>query len=373
MREKYLEICGLSTETTMLPTMIVSADLQIVYVNPAMEDTFGNLQDNPLELLFADSDILKPEEQNHIAVINAMFTDGIGGILKATLADVIYELRCAPVTYKDGEKFLVISLKDISLREHLFNNLDDTLKMLKKDTLIAKKIQNSILPINDEYWNSVRLSSIYLPTDDIGGDIFDIIKLPDGRILIYIADVSGHGIQASLLTMFIRENVRLLGEHARQGLDELARKLLEGFLALGISSEIYASILLCAYDHAARELAVLNAGHNCFPLIQRAGGRVEEIPIRGMPLTRISDGGKYEEELLGINPGDKLIMYTDGIVEEYSSAEQGTFSPEGVRKVVAESPELGGEQLAKKILDESAKYLKLKASDDRTIVVAEIL
>jgi sigma-B regulation protein RsbU (phosphoserine phosphatase) len=330
-----------------------------------MEDTFGSIEGNSLDLLF--------EEKHHVLEIGDMLKAGISGVLKETLADVIYELRCAPVTYKEKEKFLVITLKDISTREHLFNNLDDTLRTLKKDTMIAKRIQNSILPINDEYWNSIRLSSIYLPADDIGGDIFDIIKLPDGRVLIYIADVSGHGIQASLLTMFIRENVRLLGDYAEHGLDEMARKLLEGFLSLGISAEIYASILLCAYDQKTHELAVLNAGHNCFPLIQRAGGRLEEIPVRGMPLTRISDGNQYEEELLGINPGDKLIMYTDGIVEEYSTAEQGTFSPEGVRRVVEASPELRGEMLAKKILDESAKYLKINASDDRTIVVAEIL
>jgi sigma-B regulation protein RsbU (phosphoserine phosphatase) len=365
MNEKYLEICGLATQTTMLPTMVVSDDLQIDYVNPAMEDTFGSLDGNSLDLLF--------EENTHISSIEDMLKAGIGGVLKVTLADVIYELRCAPVTYKEKEKFLVIILKDISMREHLFNNLDDTLKMLKKDTLIAKKIQNSILPIDDEYWNNVRLSSIYLPADDIGGDIFDITKLPDGRVLIYIADVSGHGIQASLLTMFIRENVRLIGNYAERGLDEMARKLLEGFLALGISAEIYASILLCAYDPDAKELAVLNAGHNCYPLILRSSGRVEEVQVRGMPLSRISDGSQYEEELLGINPGDKIIMYTDGIVEEYSEAEKGTFSPEGVRRVVEASPNLSGEKLTKKILDESAKYLKLKASDDRTIVVAEIL
>jgi sigma-B regulation protein RsbU (phosphoserine phosphatase) len=353
--------------------MVLDESLKICYINQAMTETFGSITGSPVSLLFTNGDNAEYSDVKQISVLDAMLKEGRFEIIKATLADVIYELRCAPVTYKEREKYLVIMLKDISIREHLLYNMEDNLKSYKKDTAIASRIQKSILPINDKYWNSVRLTSIYLPVEDIGGDIYDIIRLQDGRILIYISDVSGHGIQASLLTIFIRENIRLLSEYAKQGLDELARKLLETFVALGISAEIYASMLLCLYDPKKNELGVVNAGHNCFPLIQRSNGRVEEIPIKGMPISRISDGSKYEEEIMGLYPGDKLILYTDGIVEEFSMVEDGTFSPEGVRRVVTESSTLNGEELAKKILDESAKYLKLKASDDRTIVVAEIL
>jgi sigma-B regulation protein RsbU (phosphoserine phosphatase) len=353
--------------------MVLDENLQICYINQAMEETFGSITGRPVSLLFTNGDNAEYSDLKQISALDAILKEGRFEIIKTTLADVIYELRCAPATYKEHEKYLVIIFKDISMREHLLYNLEDNLKSFKKDTSIASRIQKSILPINDEYWNSLRLSSIYLPAEDIGGDIYDILRLQDGRILIYISDISGHGIQASLLTIFIRENVRLLSEYAKLGLDELARKLLETFVVLGISAEIYASILLCLYDPQKKELGVVNAGHNCFPLIQRSSGRVEEIPVKGMPISRISDGSKYEEEIVGIYSGDKVILYTDGIVEEFSMVEEGTFSPEGVRRVVSEYSKLDGEELAKKILDESAKYLKLKASDDRTIVIAEIL
>jgi sigma-B regulation protein RsbU (phosphoserine phosphatase) len=216
------------------------------------------------------------------------------------------------------------------------------------------------------------LSSIYIPAETLSGDAYDIIKLSDDEALIYIADVSGHGIQASLLTMFINDKVRANAEIAREGLDILLAEILRGYKALGIDARVYMSVLCCKYSRLTGELSIANAGHNCYPLIHRANGRAEEAPVRGMPISAISEESSFEEEIIGISPGDKLLLYTDGVIEEYDNTKKSAFGAEGVRRVAEANPGLDGAGLARIIIAEAAKYAMVAAKDDRTLLVAEI-
>jgi sigma-B regulation protein RsbU (phosphoserine phosphatase) len=214
---------------------------------------------------------------------------------------------------------------------------------------------------------------LYLPADDLGGDFYDLIKLNDDEFLIYIADVSGHGIQASLLTIFMRERVRTNMENALTGTGELLSKLVHDFSALDIDFTMYVTLVLCKYKKSKRELSISNAGHNCFPLIIRDNGRTETIPTRGLPICAIADGFNYEEEIVSMNPGDRLILYTDGIVEEVDAATGRAFGPEGVRELAERYHEYNGGYVARRIIDEAAKFSLISAKDDRSIVIADIL
>jgi sigma-B regulation protein RsbU (phosphoserine phosphatase) len=238
---------------------------------------------------------------------------------------------------------------------------------------MAGLIQRGILPQNGDYWSMVRLTSIYIPAEELSGDAYDVIKLSDDETLIYIADVSGHGIQASLMTMFINEKVRANAEIAREGLDALLAEILRGYKGLGIDARVYMSMLCCKYDRARGEMSIANAGHNCYPLILRGRGRTEEIPVRGMPISMISDEDSFEEEIIGISPGDRLLLYTDGLIEEYSKTEKAVFGAEGVRRVAEANANKNGEEMARNIVTEAAKYTMVTAKDDRTLLIAEII
>jgi sigma-B regulation protein RsbU (phosphoserine phosphatase) len=219
----------------------------------------------------------------------------------------------------------------------------------------------------------LRLYSVYLPAEKLSGDAYDIIKLSDDEVLLYIVDVAGHGIRASLLTMFISEKVRANAELAKEGTEVLLTAILRGYKALGIDASVYLTMLCCKYSKSRGELSISNGGHNCYPLLLRGNGRTEEIPVKGMPISAISDENTFEEEIVGVSPGDRILLYTDGIIEEYSRVEKSAFGSEGVRRIAEENAQCGVDELAQSIIAESSKYMVLTAKDDRTLLVAEVL
>jgi serine phosphatase RsbU (regulator of sigma subunit) len=91
-----------------------------------------------------------------------------------------------------------------------------------------------------------------------------------------------------------------------------------------------------------------------------------------MPISVISDEGSYEEEIIGISPGDRILLYTDGIIEEYSKTEKSVFGAEGVRRVAEANAGQENDELARSIITEAAKYAMVAAKDDRTLLIAEM-
>jgi sigma-B regulation protein RsbU (phosphoserine phosphatase) len=350
------------------PVMILNENRVIIYENKAMEDIFGSLMEQNAGILFMSGD--NSGEYNYDAAVGR--GSRRGGRVELNIADVEYMLTETPIPFGESE-LLAVMIEDISEKKQFETQVGAQLARYNSDTEMASRIQRSLLPVNLNYWNIIQLSSVFLPADELSGDAYDIIKLSDDEALVYIADVAGHGIQASLLTMYINEKVRANAELARQGLDLLLAEILRGCVAFGIDSSVYMTFLCCVYNRAKEELAVANAGHNCYPLILRGSGRTEEIPVRGMPICAISDGSSYEEEIVGISKGDRLLLYTDGLIEEYSKVEKSVFGADGVRRAAESNASLQGVELARKIVSEAAKYTMVSAKDDRTLLVAEMM
>lgn len=359
-------------ENFPISAWVVDTEGTILYMNYEMTAIFGNLVGENCSIIYPpEVEIVKgpfdiPEEDNIDADIDSTYKE-------IMLADVPFRRMDVDVDLP-GESTLHIELfEDISASKNMQKKMTEALQKIKSETIVAKGIQKSVLPVNDRYWNTVDFASIYLPADDIGGDVFDILKINEDESLIYIADVAGHGIRASLLTIFIREQVRANLHLAEEGTDRLLGRIQGAFLELDIDGMLYITMLICKYNKKNRELSVANAGHNCFPIIDRQDKRIETIPLKGMPICAIGEEDGFEEEIVGIGPGDRLVLYTDGIVEEYDLVRKKVFGPEGVREVIEKNHEYNAATAAKAILDEAAKYMLVNAKDDRTIVVADII
>jgi sigma-B regulation protein RsbU (phosphoserine phosphatase) len=353
---------------TANPVMVLTEERTILYINDVMKATFGDLTGRNAGILFSDGFI--GSEKGYDEVVGAgRHTDGV---IEIKIADVDYMLVETNLAL-NGSRYLAVMLEDISEKKNIEIKARSHLRRYHTDVEMAGLIQKSILPENNNYWNLIQLNSIYIPAETLSGDAYDIIKLSDDEALIYIADVSGHGIQASLLTMFISEKVRANAEIAKEGLDILLAEILRGYKALGIDARVYMSVLCCKYSRSRGELSIANAGHNCYPLILRGNGRTEEVPVRGMPISAISEEDSFEEEIIGISPGDKLLLYTDGVIEEYNRTTKSVFGAEGVRRVAEANPYLEGADLARLIIAEAAKYAMVAAKDDRTLLVAEMV
>jgi len=349
-------------ENITISAWVVDDARTIVFMNENMKELFGELSGQKTAIIYGQerSDSEDPQ-------------DDAEGITEVTIADVPFRRIRATADLEEAGKYTVEMFEDISEQKLIHANMSRALAKVYAETKIAKSIQNSILPIDDIYWNTIAFNSKYMPADDLGGDFYDLLKLSDDEYLIYIADVAGHGIQASLLTVFMCERVRANLDAALAGTGELLSKLVDDFSSLGIDDMMYLTMALCKYSKSKKELSISNAGHNCYPLIVRNNGRTETIPIRGMPVCKLAEGIDYEEETVGMHAGDRLILFTDGIIDEVDSVSGRSLGIDGVRELAEKHREHDGGYLAKIIMDESARYALLNAKDDRSIIVADIL
>lgn len=334
---------------------LINKDDTIIYMNKRMIKLFGNLLGEKADVIYINTNEKKNEKQVYFG-------------------EALYDITSYSVPVEDGEMYTVEIFRDITEAKKIEAKLKNSYNNLLKETEFARNIQQSVLPIDDEYWDMIDLKAEYLPADDLGGDMYDVIKLSDDEILIYIADVSGHGIRAALLTIFLREVIKGMTEIARnEGLDHLIYALQKAYVDLNIDAEMYFSIVMCKYNKSTQELSIVNAGHNCFPLIMRKKGRIEEIPLRGMPITAFGIPNSYTEETVGIYPGDRIALYTDGIIEEYSETQGTEFGVQGFRNVISSNFELNSKELCKKIIIEAGRHSKSRAKDDRSLMIITIL
>jgi len=346
-------------ENISISAWVIDETQTIIYMNLPMRELFGDLSGLKTAMIYESGSF-------EIKSISEGFSE-------VSIVDVPFRRISATADLGEEGKYTVEIFEDVSEQQLAHTNMAKTLARISAGTKMAKTIQNSILPIDNIYWNTIAFCSLYLPADDLGGDFYDLLKLSDDEFLIYIADVSGHGIQAALLTVFMQERIRANMETALSGTGELLKKIAQEFNSLDIDSTLYTTMAMCKYTKSRRELSISNAGHNCFPLISRHSGRTETIPTHGMPICKLADDIYYDEEIVSMNPGDRLILFTDGVVEEVDSATGRAFGAEGVRELAEAHHAYSGDYLAREIMDKSARFALINAKDDRSIVVADIL
>jgi serine phosphatase RsbU (regulator of sigma subunit) len=197
--------------------------------------------------------------------------------------------------------------------EAAFRSLAEKDRRLHEDLLQAKAFQERILPRLPS-GGAVRFRAVYRPADLVGGDVYDVCQLADGHFRVFLADTTGHGVQASLRTMVLKteyDRVKRSSEGPGWVLGELNVRLATVYPDLAMRCSA------CCFDLVADDEGALlryaNAAHP--PLLRLTEGKVDEIYIRGTFLGVVADATFPEkEERLGIE--GKLLAYTDGIYEQ---------------------------------------------------------
>lgn len=281
----------------------------------------------------------------------------------------LYEVNASPIYDDNGEIDAFIEVfRDITLERNISKELFQTNKKINEDILLAKTIQKSILPTKGEYKN-VNFQFAHIPSNNLSGDVFDVIEINDDKIGVYIADVVGHGISASIMTMFIRQSMRSIVEEehdltASQTID----KLKEMFKQLDLDVSQYFSILYMVIDFENKKIKYVNAGHNCYPLLFN-DKNIGFLYNSGKFISNIFPDAEYEEKVLDLNKGDRILFYTDGLIE--TTNENGVFFGEDrlVRWVKKNRNE---KKFVKKLLNDVELFRWKEQIDDIAIVFIEI-
>ncbi len=361
-------------------------------------DPTGQLLQHRFSLRFKESVHLKREIPMGVGLVGAAAQSGQAVLVPDVSKDPRYimanpETRselCIPLIYKDK----VIGVLDIEHTRRgyfddqhvrimttmaaqvaiaienatLYERIARQEKRLEHDFELARELQFRLLPQKRPSLKNAEVAARFSPARQIGGDLYDFLKYSGrGVIGIAVGDVSGKGAPAAIYAGLVSGTI---SSHA---IDEpSAAQMLEAVnlsLAERPIEAQYVSMTYAVWHDSDRKLQVANSG---LPAPLRiSGGRVDEIPVAGIPLGLFSSA-EYEERSLRCKPGDVFLFLTDGITDATSS-KGNMFGRGRLEKVAIKNAHRSADEIAQAIFSAVNDHAKdVDAFDDLTIVVLKV-
>ena len=219
-----------------------------------------------------------------------------------------------------GQKMILVIIYDVSEIEEQKRKLEKQQQQINQELETAGQIQKSLLPDSDLEIDNITIAWKFEPSGHIGGDIFQIHKISDAEIGIYMLDVCGHGVSAALVAVTISQF--LMSLHNRMRLtgklfspEDVMNRLDKEFPMERF--DCFFSIVHAMLNIETGRFIYSNAGHMP-PMILRAAGRLEMLEKHGTPVG-IGFGAAFGQEEKKLHAGDRLILYTDGLIENFGT------------------------------------------------------
>lgn len=241
----------------------------------------------------------------------------------------------------------------------------DNARLYQQQKRFADTMQRSLLPQELPAVPGLELGAVYESPArvDVGGDVYDFLPLPDGRLATILGDVTGHGIEATsdmALAKFVFRS--LAREHPEPG-DFLAHA--NEVACEEVAGGKFITMLYLAFDPSRDDVAIARAGHPPARLVA-ADGSIKELAPQGLALG-VEPDQRYEEVHEAFPSGAVVCLYTDGIVEARSGDEQ--YGEERLDDVLAAGRELPAEELARRVVEDCRAFAGGELADDCAVVV----
>ena len=261
-------------------------------------------------------------------------------------------------TLADSFNQMVQSLRENARMWHEFN--------------VARDMQAQMLPKDFPRIGGLEITAKSIPTKEVGGDFYDFIAFENGRLGMVVGDVSGHGVPAAMVMTAAMSAMRFAADEKSRA-DEVLN-LVNARLNKDIQNHMFVALFYGIYEPATRELHYCNAGQT-MPYLFRKG------QVRFLPQAQNSDrfplgivhGVRYEQLTMGLEPGDILISYTDGIVDAMNGHDE-TFGFERLAQAICRYAELTPEMMVDRMVQEMLDYSNgQNFHDDVTLVILKVV
>jgi sigma-B regulation protein RsbU (phosphoserine phosphatase) len=288
-------------------------------------------------------------------------------VLKEHLANaglLFKEPRIEPA----GFLVLIVCLGYIAVRRFLAN--EQQLLAIEEEMKAASRIQAAILPRSLPLTSGLRIAVRYVPMTAVAGDFYDFLQVGEQRLGILVADVTGHGVPAALVASMIKVATTAQAAHAT----DPARVI--GALNEMICRQVGNQFCTACYvfvDAETGRAVYSAAGHPPALLWQRQSGTMREFRENGL-LLGVRATETYSNLEFELQPGDRLFLYTDGIVEAADAAEE-FFGEDRLKDFIARHQDLDAEKFAEALIGKvqawSGTHGRGAQSDDLTLVVVD--
>jgi serine phosphatase RsbU (regulator of sigma subunit) len=259
-----------------------------------------------------------------------------------------------------------IAVENIRLAEEIAERLEAE-RRASVEIEVAKNVQDRLLPVAPTHLRTLECAARCIQAKSVGGDYYDFLDLGHGRLGLVLADVSGKGIHAALLMANLQAHIR-----SQSGIspDRPAQMLKEvnDLLWKSTAPEHFATLFYGIYDDHNRRLSYVNCGHNP-PIVVHLGRSVKRLRATA---TVIGAFEKWRCTVghLRFDPGDLLIVFSDGITEAARENEQ--FGDERLIDLLLASGNLSVEGIAEAVLSSVQEFSAGQRSDDLTLIVARV-
>ena len=228
------------------------------------------------------------------------------------------------------------------------DELEATNARMKRDLEAAAKVQRALMPNSLPKVRDIRFVWDFVPCDELGGDILDVFQLDEDRIDLYLLDVGGHGVQAALLSVTLNRLLAQMAEGSLQfeeagGIQTERQLLSPAEVAARLNTRFqmdaspgavqYFTFLYGIWNTRTCNFRYVSAGHPG-PLHVRPEGESILHPQAGLAVGWFPDS-TYRESVIELKPGDRLYLYSDGILEAMNSEDE-LFGPDRVVEVLEE-------------------------------------
>ena len=234
----------------------------------------------------------------------------------------------------------------------------------KRELEDARLIQRGLLPTTTPQLAGLRLASSWQPANGVGGDCFDMLTFGTGAMGVYIADVAGKGVPAALLMSNLQAAVRAFAQDGASPASVTAS--VNRLLCRNMVSGRFITFCYARIDTEARRLTFANAGHNP-PMLVRSSGRVDTLAPGGTVLGVFPDSA-YSQGDFPIAPGDRLVLYTDGITEGRNTAGD-EYGEERLAESALRHRRLSADEMLAAMLQDVTNFNNGAYEDDATMIV----
>jgi phosphoserine phosphatase RsbU/P len=214
-------------------------------------------------------------------------------------------------------------------------SLEQAQAQIKAELEVARALQIAILPATFPAKPGCDGAARMIPATTMCGDFYDFIELPDGRIGLVMADVSGHGVPAAFFMAVARTNLRDLAALYTDPGACLAHT--NQTLCAQNPMDLFVTVFYCVFDPTTGVLRYANGGHNP-PYLRRANGSVEALGGAGGLVLGAMPDVEFPDHTVALRSGDRLVLYTDGVTEACNPADEAY----GAERLMAEVQAHGG-------------------------------
>lgn len=260
------------------------------------------------------------------------------------------------------------------------NKLREANDKMKKDMESARVIQEALLPSSIMDFGNANFNSKYIPCQDLSGDFYNYFKIDDEHIGVYIIDVSGHGISAAMLTIFISRSLKwqiLSCDEKVKNIDPsvVMTNLYELFNNSKFPDSTYVVMLYGIYNIKEGIFTYSTAGHNCPPILMKKNNKIEVLDQnKGFPICKLGDiyTPIFQDYEIKLSKGDRIFFYTDGITE-LKNEDGEAYTIDRLENLLEQNKDAGSSKLINSIDYQLNKYKNFRnIEDDITFFIMEI-